>query len=371
MKQIYQWVIMIGLLVTLLACSLLGLTNTPTAISQSGPLITISNPTAGSQLEVGQEIKVQSTSVDPDGVARVELFINDELERVDANANPQMTNAPFIVAQPWVPRERGFYVVQIKSYDTADNVSQSAPLTLEVVETTAIIEDTPTPTATSPAASPTPSPTGVDTPTPVGQFEPTETPTVTPTPIILNLPSPTPTPTVGNFPDTGLEPQGRFKDIWEIVPGGKTRLGYPTEPQINGRNFAKQRFERGEMFWWDNADGPDYIWVIDTYAADVNSGTTWNRYEESWPADEVDFYNCHEALANGKIGPVRGFGKLWCERFELQVRLGNPVEYEIGSAGTPPFSEVQFFQGGVMLYDPLNNDLLVLFNQGDWQRFSF
>jgi len=55
----------------------------------------------------------------------------------------------------------------------------------------------------------------------------------------------------------------------------------------------------------------------------------------------------------------------------LQTRLGNPRDYEGGSSGNPPFAHVQFFQGGVMIYNPLNAEVFVLFDQGDWQRFGY
>jgi hypothetical protein len=174
---------------------------------------------------------------------------------------------------------------------------------------------------------------------------------------------------LGNFEDTGLRPTERFAELWEAVPGARQRLGYPIEPEVE-RNFAKQRFERGEMLWLENPGGRPRIWVVDSYIIDVNGGATWNLYQEDWAPEDVQFYNCEAALANGEIGPIRGFGKLWCERQELIVRLGQPVEYETGSAGNPPFAKVQLFQGGVMLHNPINKDVLVLFNQGDWQRFK-
>jgi len=376
MKKQAQFYIVAFVILSLsnLACSLLQQVTAHATVTNSKPIITISSPVSGAQLSPGSEIKVQSTSIDPDGIARVELFVNGELERVDTNASITKNNAPYIVAQPWLPRKTGFYVIQVRSYDTIDTMGESAALTVEMIEV-APNTATPTPTNTStPTATPSPLPPPPPTPTAVSSI-PTLTktpkPTKTPTPIVLNLPSPTTTPTVGVFSDTGLRPVGRFEEIWEIVPGGKERLGYPTKAEISDRNFAKQRFERGQMYWWDSADGP-HVWAIDSYAAnDVNRGTTWNLYTESWPSEEVEFYNCIEALANGTKGPVRGLGKLWCVHPELQVRLGNPVEFEVGSAGNPPFLRVQFFQGGLMIYDPSSSELWVLFNQGDWQRFKF
>lgn len=368
-NKFYSYVVMMVTVLLMVACNLIGQSSLPIPTSTSRPQITISSPTAGTIVEPGREIKVQSTSVDPEGVERVELLVNGALTRVDTNANSDSGSLPFIVAQPWIPQKEGFYVIQVRSYDTTETMSESEPLTLEVAQSAALLT-LPTPTY---SPTPTTSPTSaeqnpVETPTPLHKF-PTQTPTATP--IILDLPTPTATPTVGNFQPTGHEPEGRFRDIWQIVGGGAGRLGYPIDSKIQTSDFAKQRFQYGELYWWNNPNGPDYMWAIDTYEATVQNGKTWNMYTPSWPENEVEVFNCIEATANGDKGPTNGFGKLWCERFELQVRLGNPVELIRGSAGNPPFGELLNFQGGTMLYDPIHKDLFVLFNQGDWQRYHF
>lgn len=355
---------------TLIACSTLISDPFSVATSTTTPKITISTPKEADTLQVRTETKIQSTSVDSDGIAKVELFVNNELVRVDANPSPQNGGTPYIVAQPWTPRVSGFYVIQVRSYDSTGAIGESQQLTIEVVENLVTVP-TPTPQTATPTPTNTPTPElnlAASTPTPLKRFP---TPTPSETPIVLNLPSPTPTPTVGRFDPTGFEPQNRFRNAWEIVGGARGRLGYPLTNEVEYRDFAKQRFERGEMFWWDTAEGPDFFWVIDSYTTDVNSGRTWNSYSPSWPEGAVEYYNCHEALVNGEIGPRYGFGKLWCDRLELQVRLGNPVEWERGSAGNPPLGELQFFQGGLMLYDPGSNDLIVMFSQGDWLRLVF
>src|SRR5262245_25551672 len=103
------------------------LTPSPTNL----PVVTLSNPQPGEQLETGREIKVQSTSIDPAGIARVELVVNGEPIWVDANAQPQ-PNTPFIVAQPWLPRTPGRYILQARAYNTNNLIGISVPLTVEV-----------------------------------------------------------------------------------------------------------------------------------------------------------------------------------------------------------------------------------------------
>jgi hypothetical protein len=148
----------------------------------------------------------------------------------------------------------------------------------------------------------------------------------------------------------------------------QSRLGYPTGPEIANRDYARQYFERGLMLWWSNPTGPDTIWALQADTADLRSGSTWQRFPDEWPGDND--YSCAAAEANRGYGPVRGFGYVWCGQPILQARLGNPRNIEAGSGGQPPYSRVQFFQGGVMLHNPLNAEIYVLFDQGAWQKFG-
>ncbi|MBN1217722.1 MAG: hypothetical protein JXM69_02245 [Anaerolineae bacterium] len=376
-----QWAAMLIALVTItLACSVpsTGGGDTPVSVGRV-PQVTISQPSAGAKLELGQEVKIQSTSIDiQTGIVRVELVIDNQVIWVDANPHPQ-PNEPYLVAQPWTPQLPGSHVIQVRAYN-ADNVpGQTEPLVVEVVASAQAVGET----ALSPTGDPQPemvTPTNTPVSLVGAPASPTSTPslpvatkTVTPTMTPMMTPTttstPTPTPTPGTFKPTGLEPDGRLKDIWQELGSGKSRLGYPTGPEITDRNYARQYFEKGLMVWWENPAGPSYIWVIDSPADDGRSGATWNRYEDTW--DGGDEYSCDQAHSNREKGPVRGFGKVWCERPELQFRLGNPREQEVGSGGNPPYAHVQFFQGGVMIVNPLNNDVFVLFDQGDWQRFGY
>jgi hypothetical protein len=368
----YGW-ILLSLIVAMSGCSL---QSTPSATPASRPVVTLSSPAPGEPLELGQEISIQSTSVDSTGIARVELLVNGETVWVDANAQPQ-PNTPFIVAQPWQPQTPGRYIIQARAYNMDNAFGESLPLAVEVGSAVAeVIPAAPTATATAPGriatatrrrpANTPQAPTPEESEeTPVE--EPTETPTEEPEGTPTPSPTPTPTPPPQEFEPTGLEPEGRFLDIWFELGGGDSRLGYPTEPEIADREYAQQYFEKGLMFWWDNPQNPDIIWVIDSPNADWQSGATSNRYSDTWKSADGEI-NCEEAR---ETGPVRGFGKLWCERPELQTRLGRPREPERGSGGVPPYAQVQFFQGGVILHNPANAEVYVLFDQGDWQRFEY
>jgi hypothetical protein len=387
----------IFILLTGLACAIPGFGgDTPPTAEGTNPQVTVSSPIAGQKLQPAQEVRIQSTSVDAEkGIVRVELLVDNEVLWVDANPDPQ-PNTPYIVAQPWTPEIPGSHLVLVRAFNIDNSVGQSEPVLVEVVVGAQSMADTPVTTPdnrTPTVAALLPLPTLTVTPLRLDSSS-TPRPVCTPPPCRLdegevyycaqNCPggcgttcatvtpvsTPTPTPTPGNFTPTGVKPEGRFEEIWQEVGGGKGRLGYPTGTAIIDRNFARQYFERGLMFWWDNPDDDaDFIWAIDSPADDLKSGTAWNLYDDTWPGG--DEFSCDEARANGNFGPIRGFGQVWCRHPELQTRLGNPRDYEGGSGGNAPFAHLQFFQGGVMIYNPLNAEVLVLFAQGDWQRFGY
>ncbi len=368
-------VISIFFIFTGLACAIPGLNSNPSPSEQAGkPAVALSNPTKGQKLAVGVETKVQSVSVDAQGIARVELVINGEVIWVDANAKPE-PDVPFIVAQPWFPDTPGTYIVRARAYNNANISGESEPVEVEVGDTVSESASNAPATATTEKDeiivpnTATPLPSNIPSTTPVVEVVATPTATVEdPTPTPTSTLSPTPTPRPQKFTATGFEPDGRFKDIWFELGNGDSRLGYPTKPEIKDRDYAKQSFERGLMIWWDNPEGPNYIWVLDSPVPGFQSGGTSNRFNDTWEAGDDD-YSCAEARNGG--GPRRGFGKVWCDYPELQSRLGYPSEPEAGSGGAAPYALVQFFQGGLMFYNPGNDTVHVLFEQGDWQNFKY
>jgi hypothetical protein len=335
---------------------------TPTPVASSQPAVIISSPVANQTVEQGREIQIQSTSIDPQqAIVRVELMVDGQVVWIDANADPKAGSA-FVVAQPWTAEVPGNHTIQVKAYNQ-DNVAGQSDLLPVLVSAPAVSaannEGQPTATANVAALA------SADTPVP-----PSATPApvnLTPAPTATVTPTPTVTPAPQKFSPTGLEPEGRFNDIWVTINAGDSRLGYPTGPVIDDRDYARQRFEKGMLIWWDNPENPNYIWAIDSPAEDKRSGATSNLYPDTWQGDMPE-YSCDQAQDGG---PVRGFGLVWCQHSELQGRLGKPVEGERGSGGTPPYAQIQPFQGGAMIYLPLSGEVFVLFAQGDWQRFDY
>jgi hypothetical protein len=243
----------------------------------------------------------------------------------------------------------GTGTTESKAAQTAMGVVQAIPTTVTPTNTPT---DTPTGTATA-TATPTGTPTPTDTPTA------TAIPSGTPTP--TNTPTATPTATP-RFPPTQYKVGDYFEDIWRLDPD-ESRLGYPTGSEIRS-NITVQNFEKGVMYWWDNPVGQDYIWVLFAFTPDGLDGTHWERYIDNWKEGE-DEYSCTHVDRNGRR-PKRGFGRVWCEQ-ELWNDLGAcKPEPEQGSSD----GRVQFFQGGVMLYNPLDAEVYVLFDQEEWKLFK-
>lgn len=123
------------------------------------------------------------------------------------------------------------------------------------------------------------------------------------------------------------------------------------------------------MYWWDSPEEGDAIWALIAETPTLERGESWSRHIDAWAGDNA--HSCQEALSNGDMGPLRGFGQVWCDQADVRDRLGAPRELERGSGGIAPFGQVQFYQGGVMLDNPINAEVYVLFERGDWLRFGY
>ena len=74
------------------------------------------------------------------------------------------------------------------------------------------------------------------------------------------------------------------------------------------------------------------------------------------------------------IGPVRGFGWLWCNNAEVRNQLGRPEGPEAGSGDVEPFVHGMYFEGGAIFFKPRLQDHLnttevgiAFFNDGGWR----
>ncbi len=123
-------------------------------------------PASGARVNAGAEVAVQSTAMDAQGIARVELWVDGAVVRSNALPAPQ---AAYTVIQRWIAMTPGAHVIQVKAYNTAGAASDPAIVSIEVVgaPTTAggLVPATAIPPGQSPAGAtaiptvPSPNPT--------------------------------------------------------------------------------------------------------------------------------------------------------------------------------------------------------------------
>jgi hypothetical protein len=156
-----------------------------------------------------------------------------------------------------------------------------------------------------------------------------------------------------------------FADVWNVA-AVSGRLGNPVAEAVLDRWVADQLFEGGLAYWRNNEFSPaNYIYVL-FYAGgtDETQGAVWLQYEDLWHEGMPEL-SCPQAEANGALGPRRGFGKVWCEEVTVREGLGSPVAVEGGAdAG------FQDFKGGTLIWASRLGYVYVLYDDGDWQRFS-
>ncbi|MFQ6014408.1 MAG: Ig-like domain-containing protein, partial [Anaerolineae bacterium] len=116
------------LLLALLACDLFGAGPT-----EGKPTIAIVSPPSGTQVEVGQQLNVQSAATDSQGVVRVELWVDGALYRSDASPSPQGQTS-FSLVQPWTASTIGSHTLLVKAYNVAGTASDPAIIVVNVVE---------------------------------------------------------------------------------------------------------------------------------------------------------------------------------------------------------------------------------------------
>jgi hypothetical protein len=145
-KRLPRMCLLAGLfLIPILACNM----PDPTATGD-GPTVTIVSPADGSIVVVGQQVLIQSSSIDARGISHVELIV----DAVPTRADPPLEGTPtvFAIAQPWFPQAPGDAVIQVVAYSVTGRKSLPASITLHVVDEAA----GGTATATAPAPTSVP-----------------------------------------------------------------------------------------------------------------------------------------------------------------------------------------------------------------------
>jgi serine/threonine protein kinase len=151
--------------------------------------------------------------------------------------------------------------------------------------------------------------------------------------------APSPTP-------CGVAVHSGFASVWRAV---QDRLGCPTRGVRTNQWIAEETFEHGRMFWrQDN----DHHYVL--YA-----NGTWERFPNTW-SEEMPVFTC--GIPESPPTPLRGFGKVWCDRSWVREGLGNATVGEWGE-----YSTVQdFVNGGSIIRS--GSGTYILYADGKWGR---
>jgi hypothetical protein len=305
----------------------------PGGVSQAKPpSIAITAPADGQQVEQGQEIAIQFTATDGQGVSRVEIGVDGVLLQTALNPSPA-ADAPFSGQQTWTATTPGSHSVMAVAYNLAGTASSPAVVSITVIGGRASVPSTqeagPGESGTIATATWTPIVPESDTPMPLPSPMPTDT--AQPPPVPTSSPQPTPTakPTAsgaggrarpaapGPITDfeafgtwkRGDQPNGTFTQSSEQVHGGAYagKLAYDFPSGSNDFVVFLQSFPLGgqpnQVSAWVYGDGSKHylnIWIRDTNAEIwqfslgqiKHSGwqqmTAWLDPAAAWPAGHID-----------------------------------------------------------------------------------
>lgn len=97
-----------------------------------GPTVQVQSPGDGAQLLVNQEIVVQSVATDPQGVTRIELWVDGNLS--DVTTSPDPNGQPSLVAaQRWTFRQPGPHTIQVRARNRANAEGTSPLISVHVI----------------------------------------------------------------------------------------------------------------------------------------------------------------------------------------------------------------------------------------------
>src|SRR5437868_1164412 len=113
MKRIFFFLLLTALSITAAACQQQTPTPTPSA-GATKPNVIIVAPPSNASVAVGDEVKVQSTSADTDGIVLVELIVDGQTlqNSPTPNGSPQQQ---FSVIQTWTATTPGAHTITVKA----------------------------------------------------------------------------------------------------------------------------------------------------------------------------------------------------------------------------------------------------------------
>jgi hypothetical protein len=143
------------------------------------PTVIVNSPPSGTSFQEGDDVSIQSTATDVQGVTRIELQVDGST--VHSDSSPvQNGQAQFSTVQTWKAAGVGNHTVIVRAYNSS-GASSDAGLTLVVKQSVAAaLTDTPGITTVVPPPTLTSSPTDTPTATLPPPPQPSNTATLAP-----------------------------------------------------------------------------------------------------------------------------------------------------------------------------------------------
>lgn len=118
--------------------------------AQAGiPVVVITAPVSGSQVQVGVPVTIQATASDPTGVKRMELWVSGA--KTAESISPVEQGQPTLTASfQWTPEAPGSYTLEIRAYNQRGEVNTPTMVTVTAVGDLAAATVTPTSTPATP-----------------------------------------------------------------------------------------------------------------------------------------------------------------------------------------------------------------------------
>lgn len=117
------------------------------------PTVVIQSPAKGSQFHEGDEVAVQSTASDPNGIVRVELAVDGVTVRTDTPPIPQ-GQASFTLIQKWKATP-GTHTLSVRAFNASGVASDPALVSITAVPASTVATAAPTAPIAQATAPPT------------------------------------------------------------------------------------------------------------------------------------------------------------------------------------------------------------------------
>jgi hypothetical protein len=324
------------------------------SVADAEPRAWIDFPRDGVSVPVGASVIIVSHAYAEDGVVEVLLSVNGTAYRRDPPAASGDTLVE--VRQEWVPTEPGSYILEVRAYDGAGEVSGSDAITIRVPG-----DATPTelgiPTEI-PDVTIVPTDDAGPTATPLFTLVPTEVPTLVPTLVPTEVPTDIPAPTDTPPPP----PQVNFWVGDDSITAGECttlhwEVSWTTYLEVNGIEVAGTGTwsvcPESTVTYTIHAEGPggttDQSIVVTVSAApdttpppvptpqvpadelvvDCKStqNLAWLPVED--PSGVVYYVKLEQEIKAGEWSSVAGYGPLTAKQVEVNVNCGGIYRWAV------------------------------------------